>query len=83
MKIDILYFAWMRERIGQQGETIETAAVTVRDLIAELGARDDAYKLAFSDLEVVKVAIDEVLVDHDTPLKGAREIAFFPPMTGG
>lgn len=83
MKIDVLYFAWVRERIGKQGETVETSATTVRDLIADLVARDDAYALAFSDLDVVKAALDEVLVDLDTPLLNAREVAFFPPMTGG
>ena len=83
MKIDVLYFAWVRERLGKQGETVDTSATTVGELVAELVARNEAYALAFSDLAVVKAALDEVLVDMDTPLDNAREVAFFPPMTGG
>jgi len=83
MKIDVLYFAWVRERVGKSSETLETSAATVGDLIAELAARGDAYALAFKDLNVIKSAVDQELVDHTAPLSGAREVAFFPPMTGG
>jgi molybdopterin synthase sulfur carrier subunit len=48
-----------------------------------LRAREDRYDLAFSDLSVVRVAVDQTLSDFDAPLKGVRELAFFPPMTGG
>lgn len=81
--IDVLYFAWLRERIGAPKERIETDAKTVADLVAELAAKSDAHALAFSDIASVRVAIDQELADFDTPLKGAREVAFFPPMTGG
>ena len=81
--IDVLYFAWMRERIGMPKEQVETSAQTVRHLIEELKSREDRYELAFSDLSAVRVAVDQTLVDLDTPLKGVREVAFFPPMTGG
>lgn len=81
--IDVLYFAWLRERIGAPKERIETDAITVADLVAELAAKSDAHALAFSDIASVRVAIDQELADFDTPLKGAREVAFFPPMTGG
>ena len=81
--IDILYFAWVRERIGLPRETVETAAETVADLIAELSAREERYALAFSDLASLRVALDQELSDFDAPLKGVREVAFFPPMTGG
>ena len=83
MKLDVLYFAWLRERIGLPRETVETSANTVAELVAELCAREERYALAFSDLEAVRVAVDQELCDFDTALEGAREIAFFPPMTGG
>ena len=83
MKIDVLYFAWVRERIGLPRETIDTEATTVADLIDELRAREDRYALAFEDMEVVRAALDQELVELSAPLAGAREVAFFPPMTGG
>lgn len=81
--IDVLYFAWLRERIGVPRERVETSAATVRDLVAELAARDDWHAAALSDLAAVRVAVDQRLADMDAPLAGAREVAFFPPMTGG
>ena len=51
--------------------------------VAELAARDERHAAALSDLSAVRVAVDQDLADWDTPLAGAREIAFFPPMTGG
>jgi len=81
--IDVLYFAWVRERIGLPREQIETNAATVNDLIAELRLREDRYAVAFADLTSLRVALDQELSDFDAPLAGVREIAFFPPMTGG
>ncbi len=81
--MDVLYFAWVRERIGIPREVVETDAATVADLVAELRTREDRYDLAFSDLSALRVAVDQKLTDFDAPLKGAREVAFFPPMTGG
>ena len=81
--IDVLYFAWLRERIGERAERIETEAATVADLVEELKARSEAHALAFSDMASVRVAVDQDLTDFDAPLAGAREVAFFPPMTGG
>ena len=81
--IDILYFAWLRERIGERSEQVETNAETVADLVEELRARADAHALAFSDMAAVRVAIDQDLTDMSASIKGAREVAFFPPMTGG
>ena len=80
--MDILYFAWVRERIGVPREQIDTAAATVADLVAELRAREERYDIAFSDLSSLRVAVDQELVDFDAPLAGVREVAFFPPMTG-
>lgn len=81
--IDVLYFAWVRERIGVPREQVETTAATVADLVAELIAREDRYALAFSDLASLRVAVDQDLSSFDAPLAGVREVAFFPPMTGG
>jgi sulfur-carrier protein len=81
--IDVLYFAWVRERIGLPREQLETEAATVAELVEELRAREERYALAFSDLKALRVAVDQNLTDFDAPLKGAREVAFFPPMTGG
>ena len=81
--IDVLYLAWLRERIGVPRERVETSAATVRDLVAELADRDDWHAAALSDLAAVRVAVDQRLADMDAPLAGAREVAFFPPMTGG
>ncbi|WP_068304506.1 molybdopterin converting factor subunit 1 [Pararhodobacter sp. CCB-MM2] len=79
----ILYFAWLRERIGLPRETVETSATTVTELVEELRTREERYALAFSDLKAVRVALDQELSDFDAPLAGVREVAFFPPMTGG
>ena len=81
--IDVLYFAWVRERIGMPRERVETQAATVADLVAELSAREDRYAAAFADLGSLRVALDQELADFGAPLVGVREVAFFPPMTGG
>lgn len=81
--IDVLYFAWMRERIGRPKERVSTKAATVADLVAELRTREPRYEMAFADLSSVRVAIDQELASFDSEIGDAREIAFFPPMTGG
>ena len=81
--MDVLYFAWVRERIGVPREQVDTDAATVMDLVAELRAREERYELAFSDLSSLRVAVDQELSDFDAPLADVREVAFFPPMTGG
>ncbi|MDO5755961.1 MAG: molybdopterin converting factor subunit 1 [Rhodobacterales bacterium] len=81
--MDIFYFAWVRERIGLPRETVQTDAATVRDLIVELRAREARYDMAFADTTALRVAVDQELADFDAPLAGVREVAFFPPMTGG
>ncbi len=81
--MDVLYFAWVRERIGLPKETVETQAKTVTDLVAELKSKEERYEAAFADLSALRVAVDQKLTDFDAPLDGAREVAFFPPMTGG
>ncbi|WP_158969117.1 molybdopterin converting factor subunit 1 [Chachezhania sediminis] len=81
--MDVLYFAWVRERIGLPRERVVTDAATVADLVEELRAREDRYAIAFSDLSALRVAVDQDLADFGTSLDGVREVAFFPPMTGG
>ena len=81
--MDVLYFAWVRERIGMPRETVQTEAATVMALVEELIAREERYAAAFSDISALRVAVDQELTGFDAPLAGAREVAFFPPMTGG
>jgi molybdopterin synthase sulfur carrier subunit len=80
-----LYFAWVRERIGKGEEEIDPPGevATVGDLIAWLAARDENYAYAFERASAIRAAIDHAHVKHDAKIGGAREIAFFPPMTGG
>lgn len=81
--VDVLYFAWVRERIGLPKERVETEAATVMELVSELRAREERYAAAFADISALKVALDQDLADFDAPLEGVQEVAFFPPMTGG
>jgi molybdopterin synthase sulfur carrier subunit len=81
----VKYFAWVRERIGVAEETVEppSSVRTVTDLIGWLSARGDTYAYAFETPKVIRAAIDQAHVKPDATIAGAREIAFFPPMTGG
>ena len=81
--MNVLYFAWVRERIGVPREEVETSAATVNELVEELRAREDRYAVAFADTSALRVAVDQELTSFDAPLKDVREVAFFPPMTGG
>ncbi|WP_458789690.1 molybdopterin converting factor subunit 1 [Yoonia sp. MH D7] len=81
--MNVMYFAWVRERIGLPSEVVDTKAATVAELVAELRAREDRYAAAFADISALRVALDQTLSDFDAPLKDVREVAFFPPMTGG
>ncbi|MBO4223162.1 MULTISPECIES: molybdopterin converting factor subunit 1 [Bradyrhizobium] len=81
----VKYFAWVRERIGRAEETIEPPADirTIGELIDWLAGRDEASAYAFEKPKVIRAAIDHAHVQQDAAISGAREIAFFPPMTGG
>jgi len=83
--VKLLYFAWVRERIGKPQEDVElpSGVATVGDLMAWLAKRGDEYAHAFENPKVIRAAIDRTHVRPDAPVAGAREIAFFPPMTGG
>ncbi len=81
----ILYFAWLRERVGKAEEDVELPASvkTVADLLRFLTGRGEEYAHAFENAKVIRAAIDKVHVKPDAPIANAREIALFPPMTGG
>jgi sulfur-carrier protein len=81
----LLYFAWVRERVGKPEEEIEPPAGvrTVGELVAWLSARGEEYAYAFENAKIIRAAIDHTHVKADAQIAGAREIAFFPPMTGG
>ena len=81
----LLYFAWVRERIGKTEENLALPVEvrTVAELIAWLAQRGEEYAYAFENAKVIRAAIDHTHVKPDAAIAGAREIAFFPPMTGG
>ncbi len=80
-----VYFAWVRERVGKTEEEIDPPAevLTVADLIGWLSRRDENYAHAFENPKTIRAALDRAHVKQDAALAGAREVAFFPPMTGG
>ena len=75
----------MRERVGHAEEEIDLPPdiASVAELIDWLARRDEGYAAAFAEPTVIRAAIDQEHVEHDAALKNVREIAFFPPMTGG
>jgi sulfur-carrier protein len=81
----VKYFAWVRERIGKSEEMIEPPpdVRTVEELMTWLAGRGESYAHAFEKPKVIRAAIDHAHVKSDAAIVGAREIAFFPPMTGG
>ncbi|WP_224005086.1 molybdopterin converting factor subunit 1 [Aureimonas sp. SA4125] len=85
MPMKLVYFAWVRERIGLAEEEVQlpSGIVTVSDLLHWLKGREGGYAEALQAPEVIRVAIDQEHVDHSEPIGGATEIALFPPMTGG
>ena len=85
MSVKIRYFAWVREKTGKAEEVVELPAgvVTVADLVAWLTRRGPEYAEAFAQPGVVRAAVDQSHVQPTASIAGAREIAFFPPVTGG
>jgi molybdopterin synthase sulfur carrier subunit len=81
----IRYFAWLREKIGTAEETLELPpqVQTIGALIAWLQTRDAGHAAAFADPKLIRCAVDLEFATTDTPILGAAEIAFFPPVTGG
>lgn len=85
MRVKLVYFAWVRERIDKPEEQIDIpeTVVTGRDLLNHLKTLGEEYEAALQYPEVIRLAINQEHVDHDEPIAGAREIGIFPPMTGG
>jgi molybdopterin synthase sulfur carrier subunit len=83
--VKLIYFAWVRERIGVAEErvTLPTTVITIADLALWLHSRGEEYAHAFENPAIVRAAIDRHHVKPDAIITGAKEIAFFPPMTGG
>lgn len=81
----IRYFAWVRERIGLSEErlVLPETVVTGGDLVRWLADRGEVYAFAFETPDTIRVAIDQLHIEQDEPIGEAREIALFPPMTGG
>ena len=81
----LLYFAWVRERVGKPEEEIVPPGdvLTVAGLMQWLAGRGEEYAYAFENPKVIRAAIDRTHVKPEAAIAGAREIAFFPPMTGG
>lgn len=85
MTLRAAYFAWVRERIGKPGEDLSPPETvrTAGDLLAWLAGQGEEYAYAFENPDVIRIALDKKHVRHEAPIGAAREVAFFPPMTGG
>ena len=84
-EVKILYFSWIRERVGMGEETIGLPAGvdTVGQMLHWLKGRNEQFAAALEFPDIIRVALDQEHVDHEQDLGSAREIALFPPMTGG
>ena len=84
-QLDLLYFAWVREAIGLDGERIvhPGAQVRIKDVLDQLAARGGGYAEVLADRAKLRAALDQCFVPLDTPLGEGRELALFPPVTGG
>ncbi len=85
MTLQMLYFAWVREKIGSDGEAVEPPpeVIDVSRLLRWLAHRSPGHAEALGDIGRVRVAIDGAFASHEAPLDGAREVSVFPPVTGG
>lgn len=83
--IELLYFAWVRERIGKDGERIElpAGAATVAGLLDALRTRGEGYAAAFGERDRLRVAVNQTFAPLDAPVRAGDEVAIFPPVTGG
>jgi molybdopterin synthase sulfur carrier subunit len=85
VSLQLLYFAWVRERIGLDGERVDPPGdvTDVAELVAWLRGRGGGYAQALGDPARLRYAVDQTFAAAETPIAGAREIAIFPPVTGG
>lgn len=83
--MELLYFAWVRERIGTGAETLDIpdSITTVAALLDWLATRSPGHRAALADRSAIRVAVDQDFVGDAAPIAGAHEIAIFPPVTGG
>jgi molybdopterin synthase sulfur carrier subunit len=83
--MQVLYFAWVKEKVGLSEEAVSPPATvsTVDDLMDWLATRSPRHAAAFTDRKLIKAAVDQVHVPATSQLDGAKEVAFFPPVTGG
>ncbi len=83
--MQLLYFAWVRERIGTGEETLSLPGdvATVEELLDWLTARDERYAAAFEQRDHIRVAVNQTYVGNDHPVSDGDEVAIFPPVTGG
>jgi molybdopterin converting factor subunit 1 len=83
--LSVLYFAWLRERVGVSEETISPpdSVTTVADLVVYLANLDPRHAAAFKDRKTVRCAVNQEFADPATILRPGDEVAFFPPVTGG
>ena len=85
MKLRVLYFAALRERVGRSAETVDVPGDVSRvgELRHWLAARGEPWATAFAETRRVRAAVDQVMARAETPLREGAEVAFFPPVTGG
>ena len=85
LPLTILYFAWLRERVGVSEEKVQppTEVRTVGDLVAWLRPRTPGHEAAFANAKVIRCAVNQEFADPSAPVRAGDEVAFFPPVTGG
>ena len=83
MKVQVRYFASVREALSSSGESVDTRAETLSALRDELIARGGAYASALARGKAVRMSLDQAMSDEAAALSEGCEVAFFPPVTGG
>ncbi|MBO9670094.1 MAG: MoaD/ThiS family protein [Sphingobium sp.] len=83
--LTLLYFAWVRERVGRGEERVErpVAGTSIAALLDTLATQSEGHAAAFADRTRLRAALDQKFVPLDTQIGGAKELALFPPVTGG
>ena len=83
--VKVVYFAWVRERIGKGEEELEIPAEvkTAGELVTWLATLGEGYEEALRSPKAIRVAVNQEHIEHNESIAGAREVGIFPPMTGG